>query len=340
MPRNTRMNKLTSPELLAQVNPNNIALLDDFLSYLKSIQRSDGTCTGYKHDMSVFFVWILQHANNKDFKDVTKRDIVAFQNWLINDNKNSPARVRRIKGTISSLSNFIENILDDDPDYKGFRSIVKKVENPALQPVRDKTVLTDKQVDKLLNKLVDAGKIEQCIAVALALYSGRRKAELARFQISDFAEDKLICDGALYKSAPIRTKGRSNGKFIPCYTLAKNIQPYLDLWLEYRKEHGIDSPWFLPDPDVHSQQISISTLNSWAKTFSRILGVEFYWHACRHYYTTYLAKAGIPDSVITEIVGWESVEMVKVYNDTDKDEQIAEFFKNGEISADKKPSIL
>lgn len=42
--------------------------------------------------------------------------------------------------------------------------------------------------------------------------------------------------------------------------------------------------------------------------------------------TTYLAKAGIPDSVIAQIISWESVDMVSVYNDTTIDENLDKYF--------------
>ena len=57
----------------------------------------------------------------------------------------------------------------------------------------------------------------------------------------------------------------------------------------------------------------------------------------RHYFTTSLAKAGIPDGVIQSIVAWDSSDMVRVYKDIDADEEISMYFKNGEIVApDKK----
>ena len=40
MGRKTKMNSITSPELLAQVNPENTQLLEDFKDYLRSVQRS------------------------------------------------------------------------------------------------------------------------------------------------------------------------------------------------------------------------------------------------------------------------------------------------------------
>lgn len=333
MSRKTKMNSITSPELVAQINPENMRLKNDFLEYLRSVQRSPGTIAGYSNDLDIFFVWVLKNARNKFFVDITKRDLVAYQNWLINENQNSPSRVRRLKAAISSLSNFVEAILDDEPEFKGFRSIVKKIENPALQPVREKTVWEDDELEDLLSQLVDKKEFEKACYLALAMYSGRRKSELCRFRVSDFDDDKLVCDGALYKSAPIKTKGRSGGKYIPCYTLAKRFKPYLDMWLNERKRIGIQSEWLFPSKANRDEQVSITTVNSWANTFTRMSGKDFYAHSLRHYFTTSLVRSGIPDSVITQIVGWESADMCKVYTDIEADEQIGMYFKNGEINA-------
>ena len=337
MSRKTIINSITSPELIAQINPDNARLKDDFLEYLKSVQRSPGTIAGYRNDLEIFFVWVLQNAKNKFFVDVSKRDLVAFQNWMINENKNSPSRVRRIKAAISSLSNFVENILDDEPEFRGFRSIVRKIENPALQPVREKTVWEDEELEDLLNKLVEKQAYDRACYLALAMYSGRRKSELCRFRVSDFDDDKLVCDGALYKSAPIKTKGRGGGKYIACYTLAKKFKPYLQMWLDERKRIGLESEWLFPLKANPVEHIGVATANSWANALTRLSGRDFYAHSIRHYFTTSLARAGIPDGVIQSIVAWESSDMVRLYTDIEADEQIGMYFSNGDISVpDKK----
>lgn len=339
MARKTKMNSITTPELLSKVNPDNIQLKNEFLDYLRSIKRSPGTCAGYDSDLQIFFVWVLLHANNKSFVKISKRDLVAYQNWLINENQNSPARVRRLKAAISSLSNFVEAILDEEDEFKGFRSIVRKIENPVLQPVREKTVWEENELEELLRKLTDAEQYEKACYLALAMYSGRRKAELARFKVSDFDDSRLVCDSALYKSMPIKTKGKGGGKFIPCYTLAKRFRPYLNNWLNERKEKGVESEWLFPSTSDPKEHVPISTLNSWATSFSRMTGRDFYAHSLRHYFTTYLSREGLPDSVITQIVGWESADMCKLYNDADSEEQIGVYFKNGEISSPEKKSF-
>ena len=169
------------------------------------------------------------------------------------------------------------------------------------------------------------------------MYSGRRKAELCIFKVSDFDDDKLVCDGALYKSAPLKTKGRGLGKYINCYTLAKKFKPYFDMWMKEREKLGIESEWLFPNRSNPSEPMQISTANSFSNTYSRLSGKEAYLHSLRHYFTTSLSKAGIPDGVIQSIVNWESGDMVKLYKDIDTDEEIGMYFKNGDISApDKK----
>lgn len=328
MGRATQYNKLTSPEQLAKVNPNNKALQDDYLDYLKSVHRSKGTIVGYKNDLEIFWVWVMENLDNKDFQTITKRELVRFQNWLVRENGNSPARVRRIKSAISSLSNYIEAILDEEDEFKGFRSIVRKVENPALQKVRERTVWDEGELVALLNILIEKKNYEQACFVALGMYSGRRKAELLRFKISDFEDDKLVCDSALYKSDPILTKG---GKMLECYTLAKKFKPYLDMWLQERADKNIESIWLFPSPSDPSEQRSIGSVNSWTKSFSEYTGRDFYVHSLRSFYVTSLLRAHIPDSVVIEIVGWSSSEMLKVYNDMPKEEKISSFFKDGDI---------
>lgn len=340
MPRKTKQNEITSPELLSQVNPENIRLKQDFIAYLQSVQRSPKTIAGYANDLDIFWVWNLQNNGNKFFPKISKRDYAAYQHWLINENGNSPARVRRLKSAISSLSNYVENILDDEDEFKGFRSTVRKIENPAMQQVRKKTVWSDDALDKLLDDLLASGQNKKACAVALAMCSGRRKAELCRFRVDDFKDSNLVCGGALYKtSEPIQTKGFGLGKYIYCYTLAKKFKPYFDAWMHERAELGIESEWLFP-AGTTSEQMSETTLNSWANTFSRMTGEDFYWHSLRHYFTTHLSKLGLPDNIIQDIIGWESADMVRVYKDLSAEEQISQYFdENGDIRSDAQKSL-
>lgn len=334
MARKTKMNKITSPELLLRVNPKNAELLNDFVDYLRSVQRSEQTIKGYVNDIQIAWVWSLKHNDNLFYVDWSKRQIVRYQNWLINENENSPARIKRLKSSLSSLGNFVETVLDDE--YPNFRNIINKVESPVNQPVREKTVFTDVQIETLLNRLTGLGKYDKACAVALTLYSGRRKSELLRFKVSDFNDDHLVCGGALYRSDPIKTKGRGvNGKQLECFTLAKQFKPYLDMWMKYRSDNGIESDWLFPDRANPSEHMQVSTMNSWATSFTRILSVDFYWHALRHMTVTNFKRAGLPDTVIQQYLGWADISMVPVYSDLKADEQLSMYFTESGVKAPK-----
>lgn len=324
MSRNTVYNNLTSAEQITKVSDENKYLKNEFLQYLKSINRADSTIDQYSHDLDIFFVWNLENNENKDFVNIKKRDFAKFQNAALNEWGWSSGRVRRVKSCISSMSNFIENILDEEEGYEGYRSCIRKIENPVNETVREKTIFTAEELQELLNKLCEDKQYEKACALALAMYSGRRKAELLRFKVSYF-NDKNIVFGSLYKTPEkVRTKGRGkNGKMLELYTLKKQFDPYLNLWLKQRKELGIEGEYLFQD-------IKIDTLNSWAKTFSRILNKDFYWHSIRHYFVTCLSQCNIPSAVIQEILGWNDISMVSVYDDRSSDEMLSKYFdENG-----------
>lgn len=85
------------------------------------------------------------------------------------------------------------------------------------------------------------------------------------------------------------------------------------------------------------EQVPITTMDSWADTFTKILGVPFYRNSLRHYFTTACSRSGLPDDVIKNLVGWESNDMVAVYKYISADEQFTQYFcKDGVKEVEKK----
>lgn len=328
MARATKKNNITSPELLNLVLQWNMDLVDDFLGYLKSVDRAETTIIAYRYDLNIFFVWNLQHNNNKKFIDITKREFARFQNHALTEWEWFPNRIKTVKSAISSLSNYIENILDEEPEFEGYRSTIKKIESPAKAVVREKSIFTDEELQGLLDHLVNVGKIREAAALALAMYSGRRKSELLRFKVSHFRDENVIFDTFWKTDEKIRTKGRgSKGKQIHLYVLKDKFEPYLKLLLEDRKAHGLGD-----DNDVLfwsyelNHPIHVHGIDHWAKEFTEILGKDFYWHAMRHYFCTMLVRQDVPVNVIQDIIQWESSDMVKLYTDITADENIGKYF--------------
>ena len=327
--RTTVYNEISSDDKLKLVNSDNVQLGDDFLDYLSSIDRASGTIHQYRSNLRIFWCWNLDYNNNKPFTDITKREAVKFQNMAINEWGWSPRRVRTFKATLRSMENYITDILDDEfPDYK---KIWHRIESPADEAVRTKSVFSDNDIQGLLDALMDNKNYQLACYLAVAVYSGRRKSEVTRFKVGYFDEHNLICDGALYKTPEkMVTKGRGQrGKLLDVYVLAKPFRPYFDAWMRYRNEVGIDSIWLFPkekNEDGKDEHIDPATIDSWSRVLSRMAGKQMYPHALRHFFTTHLLEQNLPESVVQSIVGWSSGEMLKLYDDRTTESQFEKYF--------------
>lgn len=325
MARSTVYNDIVTEDLYNDVSQENKDLLDEFIEYLQSTGKSELTIVGYTSDIKIYYIWNLQNNKNKEFTDITKRDVMRYQNWLMNTLGLSSSRVRRLRAAMSSMANFIENVLDDD--FPDFRNIINKIPAPINQPVREKTVFEDEDLEELLNILVEKELYQEACALSLAMESGARKSELTRFKV-DFFKPENTVHGSLYRTPEkIKTKGRGGGKMLNKYVIANNFQPHLDRWLKQREELGVDNEYlFVTKRNDEWVRAQVSTLDSWAERFNQYIDKHFYWHSTRHFFTTSLSQANIPAEVIKQIVGWENVSMVSLYNDTGIDDELGKYF--------------
>ena len=343
MARKTKKVFATTPEEISMINPDNLELIEEFILFYETTDHSAKSVRVTRSNLNIFFVWLMKNRKNKDFCEVKKKDILAYQSYLMKEGL-SPARVRALKSSLSSLSTYIEDMLDEEEKWEDFRNIINKVKNPILAPVREKTVLEDEQVQRLLDHLVEKKQYQRACALALAWASGCRKSEILRFKVSYIDDSNLKFGGALYMTPEkIKTKGRGQqGKLLEKYILASKFKKYFDLWMEERERLGIpkEVDWiFVSKENGEIVQMRESTLDSYAKVFSRVLGQEFYWHCLRHNFTTEMLRSGIPAEVVKEVVGWSSTDMVGVYDDRAKDEVLGQYFSEDGIKQVESKSL-
>ncbi|MFP4457786.1 MAG: tyrosine-type recombinase/integrase [Clostridia bacterium] len=338
MTRKTNYNKIVDKELWGQVNEDNKKLLSKWLTYLKVSDKSPQTIYQYKNDMKIFFVFCLDNLDNKFFVELTKGDIIEFQGYLVGELELSSSRVRRLRSTLSSMSNYIESILDEK--YPDFRNLISKIEAPKASAVREKTILRDDQVERCLEELIEKGLYQEACAFALASYSGSRLSEIVQFKINYF-EDKNIKDfgsDAKFYITPekIRCKGSGKkGTMLNRFILVDKFKPYFDLWIEERKNQDIDSEWLFVNYDSNNdqwEQLSSDSLSRYTPIYTKIIGEPIYFHCLRHYFVTLLSRNGIPHEIIQNIMGWKDIAMVGVYVDTTLEEKLENFFNDNEIN--------
>lgn len=318
MPRRTYKKQITSPELIAQFNSENVKLVQRFLKH-KNTSCSDGTITGYESDLNIFFTWNLLYNDNKLFVDLKKIELADYFSYGVEELQWSSNRFSRIRSALSSLSEFIERYYDEV--YPDFRNIVlKAIDLLPKTPVREKTVLSEEQVNSLLDYLKNTLKRPQeaCL-LALGISSGARVSELLRFKTSIIDENYTAFDDIFLETLkPIKTKGFTKiGKPLVKYLIKDIFLPYYNDWLierekimtKYNKEH--DSIFI----KRNGEPATLHTIRGWIEKWEEFLGIPFYFHCLRHYTVTHLTRLGLDSDFIIEIMGWSSSEMYKVYND-------------------------
>ncbi|KZE65170.1 integrase [Paenibacillus jamilae] len=318
MARKTFFKVITNEELTAQFNPKNVKMINRFIKE-KNMKCSDGTIKGYKSDLNIFFTWNLLENDNKFFVDIKKIEFSDFFSYAIEELKWSPKRFGRMKSCLSSFSNFIENFFDDE--YPSFRNVIlKSIDNLKNNPVREKTILLEDQVDALLKHLSDdLIKPQEACLLALAANSGARVSELLRFTTSIIDENNTAFDGLFLETTKeIKTKGfGKQGKLLYKYIFKEKFWPYYQAWIVERekimqkndKEHDY---LFIKS---NGEPAEVSTVRSWSTKWEKFLETPFYFHSLRHYLVTNLTRIGLESDFIIELMGWTSADMYRIYND-------------------------
>jgi integrase len=319
MSRKTFRKVITSDELSEQINPKNRKLIERFIKE-KNTRCSDATITGYTSDLEIFFTWNLLENDDKFFVDIKKIELADFFSYAVDDLKWGSSRFSRMRSCLSSLSIFIEKFYDEL--YPNFRNLIlKAIELMPKSARRKKTILSEEQVDNLLKHLKDdLDRPNEACLLALAVCSGARKSELLRFDIDIIDENNTAFEGVFIETKEqIKTKGFSKeGKMLYKYIIKDLFMPYYNDWLIRRKEimdkNGVEehNKLFIKG---NGEPAQVSTIEGWIDKWEKYLGVDFYFHALRHYTCTYLSKIEIESDLIIEIFGWSSSEMYKLYND-------------------------
>lgn len=326
MARKTYRKIIVTNKLIEQINPENKRLSDLFLKE-KATRTSPITIKNYKSCSNIFFVWNLLYNENKNFTDIKKLEFSDFFSFATHELKYGSARSNGLRSFLSSLSIFIEKFLDDQ--YPNFRNIVlKTIESVPKEFRREKTILSNEQVESLLKHLSETDSQRACW-FALAAFSGSRFSELLRFT-TDILDPNYTAFGDLFMETKkqIKTKGRGiGGKLLFKYILKDRFLPYYEKWITDREaimqEKNQDHTSLFIRED--GSPATDGTIRSWVTSMETFLGVNVYPHCFRHFLVTEFSRKNIPAILIKDLVGWSGLEMVNLYNDlTSKDKEWTE----------------
>lgn len=328
--RETFRKVITSDDLIAQINPENIKLMERFLKNFAT-KRSPKSVVVYRSNLHIFFVWNLLENDNKPFAKIRKLEMLDFFDYALSELRWSPNRFHQCHSSLSSFSNWIESYFDEVDGYENFRNIVKKIEKPTKEAVREKTVLQKDDIDKIFATLEEENRTQEQCLLALAISCGARVSELAQFTTSLIDEKNTVFDGLFLETTEkIRTKGAGvTGKMLKKYILKDIFLPYYHKWLTEREgilnEAGQDHDFLFITKD--GNPANADRLRDWVSTWGDIVDQPSYPHMYRHYQISLLKRLEIDDDLIVYLTGWAEGTghtMIAIYNDNElKDAKFA-----------------
>lgn len=321
--RKTFRKVITSDELISQINPENIKLMERFLKNFAT-KRSPKSVIVYRSNLNIFFVWNLLENDNRPFAKIKKLQMLDFFDYALSELHWSPNRFHQCHSSLSSFSDWIENYYDEVEGYENFRNIVKRIEKPSKEAVREKTVLKEEDVNKIFIKLEEGHRTQEQCLLALAISCGARVSELAQFSTSLIDEKNTVFEGLFLETTEkIRTKGAGTmGKMLKKYILKDMFLPYYHKWLIERenvlKENDQDHDYLFITKD--GNPANADRLRDWIGTWGDIVSQPIYPHSLRHYQISLLKRLEIDDDLIVYLTGWADGSghtMISIYNDNE-----------------------
>jgi integrase/recombinase XerD len=231
MVRKNVYNNFFDEKIYSLVNMDNKLLLEDYLLELKQNKKSEQTIKQYRNDCNIFFIYVYKNLGNRSILELNKKEFRNYSLYLIGECGLSNARHNRLLSSIHSLLNFAEN----EDEYEYSNNISKKVKGLPKELVREIFFLTDEQVLKLKNILIEREEYQKASLLMLAHDSAGRKAELCQVNKQSFYDPN--------KNNTNKVIGKRRKVFTLVYF--SGTKECVSLWLKQRGEDDIDSLWVI-----------------------------------------------------------------------------------------------
>ena len=308
-------------------------ILDDYLSYLKSIRAlSEKTISEYRYDLINFIYYQIlrtvyyndkQNLNkdiedkninvnkifNKSFiSDINIQDMYSYISYLDNElNDNASTRSRKI----SALRSFYKYLHQEIEIIDN--NITEKLRNPKIQK-RQPVYLTLSETELLLETINEEKneflRNRDMAIVFTFLTTGMRLSELVSVDLKDIKDDHFTIIGKGNKERTIYlTKN--------CIDLIDN---YIMIRKNYLKDIKIDALFI----STRKKRISNRAVQSTVDKYLKKAGFDtrvYSTHKLRHTAATLMYKYGNVDiRALKDVLGHESVSTTQIYTHLDNED--------------------
>src|SRR5690606_21377633 len=105
-------------EMWKQVNQEYRELVEEYISVQN---HSPATKRQYVSGLRQFGWYVHDSMNDKPLHKITKRDFLRYMSYLRDNRKMSPSGISFKKACVSSLCNYIENVIVGEEDFQHFK---------------------------------------------------------------------------------------------------------------------------------------------------------------------------------------------------------------------------
>lgn len=285
-------------EMWKLVNDDYRNLVEEFVSVQN---HSPDTKKQYISGLKQFGWYLYDSMNNKPLYKVTKRDFLRYISYLRDSRKMSSSAMGLKKACVSSLCNYIENVVaDEDENYKNFRNFTRGLPAIPKNTVYEKVKITYDEYQEMMKVLENDENYLGMAWLATAFNVGARRSEIIQFK-TEIVNYPLADDATFVYTHNVRLKGRGEDGKVEPYMMNREALKYINLWLEKR---GYDHENIFT---IKHGGENVRMSKSWADYFcsnvlSDILGRRINPHLFKASCVTYLLEQGVKLELVSKYV--------------------------------------
>ena len=303
-------------EMWQEVNEENRDIVEEYFE--SNQQLSSESQKQYRSGLRQFFWWVRVKCKNKPLYEIKKRDFIKYISYLQNHGLASNSMGFK-KSSVSSLCNFIENIVAEESDeYEDFRNFTRGLPPIPKNKVYEKIKVSKEEYDEMMTILEEQKDYLGMAWTSCAFNVGARRAELVQFktEMLDYGHHKNSKgeEQNYTLSHIVRGKGKSRDGKPVRYMINDEAMKYIKLYLEnrdFKSDYIFAINW-----NGEIKPISKQWANGFcANKLSIIAGRRINPHLFKASCITYLLESGKDIKIVSKYVAQhESVETTQIYD--------------------------
>lgn len=289
---------LFDPEKVKQVNPETLKIYERYKIDMVMRNLSPNTIYHYELDLQQWFIYVMDHQNNRSVIELTDEDVSEFLYYCMKEGNHSE-RIKRRTAAISTLYRFMrkKHIIRENP--------VEFIDRPKRGlPITAQTYLTTEQVALMREKLITCDDLQLRTYAMLSLSTMARVTAIASIKWNQIDLENKVIKGVLEKE----------GKIVDLYFSDEVKYLLIQLRLQRESKNKNDWGYVFSSGRNKGKPISRGTLNAWSKKIGEMIGVPtLHPHDFRHSGATLLKNAGMSLEDVSVLLSHESTDTTKKY---------------------------